>query len=84
MKDHRAGYVSFETHEIKELASPKEIHPSLNLSQAEFATIMNVSIRTIQDWEQERRKPNRLAIALLQIVELKPEFFLNDKIYCSA
>jgi hypothetical protein len=38
---------------------------------------MGVSLRTVQDGEQERRKPSCPAIALLRIAEQKPEVFLQ-------
>jgi putative transcriptional regulator len=34
-----------------------------------------VSLRTVQDWEQGRRKPSGPAAALLRIAEQKPEVF---------
>ena len=77
IKAYKAGEISLRTHELKELAPPQEIRLKLNLTQAEFAAMMNVSIRTIQDWEQERRNPSGPAIALLRIAEQKPEVFLE-------
>jgi len=77
IKAHRAGEISLHTHELKEPASPQVIRTALNLTQAEFAAMMNVSIRTIQDWEQNRRKPSGPAIALLRIAEQKPEIFME-------
>ena len=50
-------------------------HLKLNLSQAAFAGLMGVSLRTVQDWEQGRRKPSGPAEALLRIAEQKPEVF---------
>jgi putative transcriptional regulator len=60
---------------LKEPASPQVIRAKLKLSQAAFAGLMGVSLRTVQDWEQGRRKPNGAAIALLRIAEQKPEVF---------
>ena len=42
------------------------------LSQAEFAQLLGVSIRTIQDWEQGRREPNAAAKILIKVAELHP------------
>lgn len=47
----------------------------LNLSQATFAGLMGVSVRTVQDWEQGRREPSGPAKALLRIAEQHPEVF---------
>jgi putative transcriptional regulator len=38
---------------------------------------MGVSLRTVQDWEQGRRKPSGSAKALLRIAEQKPEVFMH-------
>ncbi|MHC5051733.1 MAG: helix-turn-helix domain-containing protein [Planctomycetota bacterium] len=37
------------------------------LSQARFATLLGVSVRTLQDWEQGRRSPSGAARTLLLI-----------------
>ena len=42
------------------------------LSQAKFAQLLGVSIRTIQDWEQGRREPNAAARTLIKVAELHP------------
>ena len=42
------------------------------LSQAKFAALLGVSIRTIQDWEQGRREPNAAAKTLIKVAELHP------------
>jgi putative transcriptional regulator len=42
------------------------------LSQAKFAELLGVSVRTVQDWEQGRRKPNAAAKTLLKVAELHP------------
>ena len=42
------------------------------LSQSEFAQLLGVSIRTIQDWEQGRREPNAAAKTLIKVAELHP------------
>ncbi len=42
------------------------------LSQAQFAELLGVSVRTLQDWEQGRRQPSGAARTLISIAELKP------------
>lgn len=42
------------------------------VSQAQFAQLLGVSVRTLQNWEQSRREPTGPAKALLRIVELEP------------
>ena len=43
------------------------------LSQAQFAELLDVSVRTLQDWEQGRRQPSGAARTLITIAELKPK-----------
>ena len=43
------------------------------LSQARFAALLGVSVRTLQDWEQGRREPNAAAKTLIKIAELHPK-----------
>lgn len=42
-------------------------------SQAEFAKILGVSVRTLQGWEQGRRNPSGAAKSLIKIAWKKPE-----------
>ena len=75
IKAHKAGRKNLRTHTLKEPAPPQVIRKKLKLSQAAFAGLMGVSLRTVQDWEQGRRKPSGPAIALLRIAEQKPKIF---------
>lgn len=43
------------------------------LSQAVFAKLLGVSVRTLQDWEQGRRMPSGAAATLLKVVARHPE-----------
>ncbi|MCP5245189.1 MAG: type II toxin-antitoxin system MqsA family antitoxin [Burkholderiales bacterium] len=43
------------------------------LSQAEFAQLLGVSVRTLQEWEQGRRKPSGAAKKLIEIAERHPD-----------
>ena len=75
IKAHKAGQRVLRTHKFKRPAPPQRIRAKLQLSQAAFAGLMGVSLRTVQDWEQGRRKPSGPAIALLRIAEQHPEVF---------
>jgi len=46
---------------------------SVNLTQREFAKLLNVSIDTVQDWEQGRRSPRGAAKTLLKIAQNHPK-----------
>lgn len=43
------------------------------LSQSQFAAVLHISPRTLQQWEQGRRSPTGAAATLLQIVSKHPE-----------
>lgn len=43
------------------------------LSQAQFAAVLHISFRTLQQWEQGRRQPSGAAATLLKIVSRHPE-----------
>jgi putative transcriptional regulator len=43
------------------------------LSQARFAKLIGVSVRTLQEWEQGRKRPSGPAEALLRIVAREPD-----------
>lgn len=68
IKADRVGRVS--TVEVSPLASARL---KLGLSQSEFAKMLGVSLRTLQEWEQGRRKPSGAAKSLITIAIKKPE-----------
>ncbi|SRR5712692_4891799 len=43
------------------------------LTQAQFAALLGVSKRTLEQWEQGRREPSRAAKTLIRVAELHPE-----------
>ena len=49
------------------------IRKRLHVSQSEFAYMIGVSIDTLQNWEQGRRRPEGPALALLKVAEFNPE-----------
>ena len=53
------------------------VREKAQLSQAQFARLLNVSVRTLQNWEQARREPTGPAKALLCIVEKEPAVALR-------
>lgn len=59
-------------HKIKapEIAA---IRVSVGLNQEDFARVLGISPRTLQDWEQGRRNPTRAAQTLLRIAKRHPE-----------
>jgi putative transcriptional regulator len=55
------------------LTPAAEARAMVGLSQSEFATLLGVSVRTLQDWEQGRRQPSGAAKTLLRIAARTPE-----------
>lgn len=55
-----------------------EIRHRLNYSQAVFARVLNVSIKTVQGWEQGVREPSDAALKLLSIAAKHPEVLLEE------
>ncbi len=54
-----------------------EIRAKVGLSQSEFARLLGVSIRTLQEWEQGRRTPSGPARTLLSIANRNPRILLE-------
>ena len=51
----------------------KRVRQKLHASQSVFAHMIGVSIDTLQNWEQGRRKPVGPALALLKVAAAHPE-----------
>lgn len=45
----------------------------LNASQSLFASLLNVSTKAVQGWEQGLRQPSHATLRLLQILQARPE-----------
>ena len=56
----------------------KAVREQIGLSQSEFARLMRVSVKTLQNWEQHRRNPTGPAAALLKIVSTAPDVALKS------
>ena len=50
----------------------RTIRERTSLSQSEFARLIGVSVKTLQNWEQDRRRPTGPAAALLKILAHEP------------
>ena len=80
MRQQREGKVTLRTHEVEELPPLqidadliRETREKLNVSRAVFARHLRVSVRTIENWEQGRAKPNAQAAALILMVRKYPD-----------
>ncbi|HEV2007992.1 MAG TPA: transcriptional regulator, partial [Burkholderiales bacterium] len=56
--------------------TPKElvrVREGLNLSRALFAVYLRTNVRTLENWEQGRAKPNAQAALLINLVKRYPD-----------
>jgi putative transcriptional regulator len=51
----------------------RAVRAATHLSRAEFARQFALDPRTVQDWEQGRRRPDRAARAYLTVIARRPE-----------
>jgi DNA-binding transcriptional regulator YiaG len=49
----------------------------MDLSQSQFAKLLGVSVRTLQEWEQGRKKPTGAARTLLRVAVQTPQALLS-------
>jgi len=77
IKRFKKGELKLVARTLNEPSPAKTIRKSLKISQSAFASLMGVSPRTIQDWEQGRRTPQGPAKSLLRIAEQHPEIFIE-------
>lgn len=74
LKQGQLGRVSVAVNG-KVIESPiAKVRVSARLSQSQFAKLLGISVRTLQEWEQGRRSPSGAAKTLLKIAERHPEF----------
>jgi putative transcriptional regulator len=74
MKRHMSGNRVRGTRTIR-LDAPdvQAIRKAANISQSQFAKLIGVNLRTLQNWEQRRTQPTGPARALLKIVASNPK-----------
>lgn len=74
MKAGKVGRVSVVTRDGRVVDSPvAQARVVSKLSQAQFAALMGVSVRTLQEWEQGRREPSGAAKTLLRVAQSHPD-----------
>jgi len=62
---------------VTTIPSVTSIREKTGLSQARFAQLLGVSVRTLQDWEQGRRAPSGAAKTLLMVADKNPRALLD-------
>ncbi|MDE1901780.1 MAG: transcriptional regulator [Alphaproteobacteria bacterium] len=58
---------------VPEEVDVKSIRKRLGLTQPEFSLRFGFDVRAVQDWEQNRRQPERAARVLLTVIAHEPE-----------
>ena len=66
-----------EVSRVVSLPSISSIRERTGLSQAKFASLLGVSVRTLQEWEQGRRAPSGAARTLLLVAAKNPQALLE-------
>ena len=80
MQQQRAGKITLRTHEVEDLPPLnvdanliRDARERLHVSRAVFARRLRVSVRTLENWEQGRARPNAQASALILMVRKFPD-----------
>jgi len=55
----------------------RKLRKNYGLSQDKFASLMGISVATLRNWEQGRRKPEGPARVLLMVAAKHPEVLLD-------
>ena len=76
----REGKATLRTHVVNYKPAPQmtadelvHIREHLHLSRAVFANYLRTNVRTLENWEQGRAKPNAQAALLIKMVEEFPD-----------
>ncbi len=80
LADQRAGTRTLRTYAVRAKPAPKitarelaQLRKELNLSRGLFAGYLRTNVRTLENWEQGRAKPNAQAALLIRMVQRFPD-----------
>ena len=80
LADARLGKRTLRTHSVAYKPAPEvtpkeliHVRESLNLSRALFAVYLRTNVRTLENWEQGRARPNAQAALLINLVKQYPD-----------
>lgn len=80
LAEARQGKRTLKTHAVPFKAVPAvtpkaliRVRQDLNLSRSLFAAYLRTNVRTLENWEQGRAKPNAQAVLLINLVKLYPD-----------
>jgi putative transcriptional regulator len=82
---HAKGEITLKTTTLELPDRPPEvgadeltrIRSKSGMSQAIFARMLNVSVKTVQSWEQGQRRPSQAALRLIQVFRHDPSSLLQ-------
>ena len=80
MEAARSGKRTLRTHAVVHKPAPEltpgelvRLRERLNLSRGVFAAYLRTNVRTLENWEQGRARPNAQAALLINLVERYPD-----------
>ena len=80
LADSRDGKRTLRTHAVEYKPAPKvtpqeliRVRRHLKISRALFAAYLRTNVRTLENWEQGRAKPNAQAVLLINLVKRYPD-----------
>jgi putative transcriptional regulator len=80
LADSREGKRTLRTHAVEYKPAPKvtpqeliRVRKHLKISRALFAAYLRTNVRTLENWEQGRAKPNAQAALLINLVKRYPD-----------
>lgn len=80
LADQRAGKRTLRTHGVKPKPVPEiradeltKVREDMKLSRSLFARYLRTNVRTLENWEQGRAKPNAQAALLIRLVQRYPD-----------
>lgn len=80
LAEARAGKRTLRTHAVEYKPAPKvtprdlvRVREALRISRAVFAAYLRTNVRTLENWEQGRARPNAQAVLLISLVTRYPD-----------
>ena len=80
LADQRSGKRTLRTHAVKPKPVPEiradeltKVREDMKLSRSLFARYLRTNVRTLENWEQGRAKPNAQAALLIRLVQRYPD-----------
>ena len=80
LAEARRGKQTLRTHAVEYKPAPKvtpkeliRVREDLKISRALFAVYLRTNVRTLENWEQGRAKPNAQAALLINLVKRYPD-----------